>query len=110
MEQPKRAITIKLEIGADDIDALEQAFDSIIFKMRMDDFPENVASGGYSWGGGYSCQRREITHDQYFTELDKFLESERNKNILEQIENSQPKRSPVASHSSRRPDVKSGNG
>ena len=49
----KRAVTIKLEIGADDMKELRAAFEHVLYCTELGS--TTVTSGGYGWGGSWSA-------------------------------------------------------
>jgi hypothetical protein len=72
MNAPKRAITIKLEIGADDMRELRAAFEHILYCTERGS--TTVTSGGYGWGGNWSVEcNPDMTHDVYFAATEAWL-------------------------------------
>jgi hypothetical protein len=69
MEQPHRALTLHLRIEADNLKEMEMALDDIIRRAWGGEFPQNSVFGGVGSGGWYEWSVREITHDEYVSQL-----------------------------------------
>lgn len=76
MLQPKRAVVIKIEVGADSMESAGDLVEHFLGNMR--DGSDSTICGGVDAGGHYAIERRpEMTHDHYRQQLDAFLKWQR---------------------------------
>lgn len=74
--KPHRKIETKIEISADNNEALIGALKQLIFEVSIDRLPKSSVSGGYSYGWTITSTVDENqTHEQYAKELDAYLGS-----------------------------------
>jgi hypothetical protein len=69
MEQPHRALTLRLEVEADNLKEMEMALDYILHRAWDGEFPQNSIFGDIGSGGWYDWSVRGITHDEYVSQL-----------------------------------------
>jgi hypothetical protein len=71
---PDRAFVLRLKIDNDTREGLANDLEYFAHRVRADQIIKGV-SGGYSNGATYQLCVRDISHDEYFIELDAYLET-----------------------------------
>lgn len=75
-EKPKRKIHVKIEIFADDFEALKNEFENIsLCKIQENNYQSSSFSGGVSASSLYNCViNSEQTAENYQRELKEYVE------------------------------------
>lgn len=80
---PERKIVFAAKIGADSMDDLIHELNQIVFELtayQKNQTSNLTASGGYGSGGTWAFKiNPSQTHDNYFIEINKWLEEHRGK-------------------------------
>lgn len=77
-EKPKRRYELDLHLGADSLESLRGAINSILFDIDRHpvDTPIDIVSGGYDSGYSLKCAvDTSITHDSWYEQLKVYLEN-----------------------------------
>ena len=73
-EKLERAIVVELKIEADDIGSLVNALHDLATQIAVEQYvPLSSVCGGYSWSHILTSRTHEITHDEYFEQIEKVL-------------------------------------